>query len=242
MKKIKQFKPQEKRWTKLNNKFMPLSKEGKILPLRYRTYISLELRPELKTTPEIQEAICDYILYDFQQSFTDQGLDILLLTSIEEEPNHPIIHMTIEHTNYLSLPSITNEIEKLDFIIPTMLVSRHRISNADNVRPLFIKSEVTIISENHDPMTFTFMQDSLRNSIYYEDHKLNYFYDHRQHYFNLVKPIPTKPHTSNQLNIFNTLKQSLIRYEYSLHNNLPTDQSNAAKDIQKELRKSFQTN
>ena len=174
---------------------------------RYRNFISCKIRGELEVTPKLQEAICDYILFELQRINKNSNLDIIFMVSEEVIKNKPIIYILVEHDEDLTSQHLTKQLERIDFILPTVLYSHHRIPTVDNLRPIMQPNSIDITKiirpENYYTV-FSRLEDRRFQDI--NNNNLFYYYDFRQHYFNLVEPKITMPNTSNQLNVLDKLQ------------------------------------
>ena len=174
---------------------------------RYRNFISCKIRGELEVTPKLQEAICDYILFELQRINKNSNLDIIFMVSEEIIKNKPIIYILVEHDEDLTSQHLTKQLERIDFILPTVLYSHHRIPTVDNLRPIMQPNSIDITKiirpENYYTV-FSRLEDRRFQDI--NNNNLFYYYDFRQHYFNLVEPKITMPNTSNQLNVLDKLQ------------------------------------
>ena len=201
MQSFKTFNPKKTRWELYyDGDYITTSRKE-----RQMKYLKLELRQELETSPKIQEAISDIILREMQRKLQNYTFDILYLLT-EDKNKIQTIHMLVEHDAELSNGDIEDEIKRIDFIIPTMLHSHHRIPTADNLRPIFQPTEITVQNLEGTEQSRQAVE-TLLETIKGDD--LTYLYVYKQHYFRLVEPKPNKPDSPNQLNVKNELLSKL---------------------------------
>ena len=199
MKEITKF-TERNRWKVKENYVCSTAK----LSERYGNLITCRIRGELEVTPKLQEAICDYILFELQRINKNSNLDIIFMVSEEVIKNKPIIYILVEHDEDLTSQHLTRQLERIDFILPTVLYSHHRIPTADNLRPIMQPNSIDIIKitkPEHYYKVFSKLEGKR-----FHNNNLFYYYDFRQHYFNLVEPKITMPNTSNQLNVLDKLQ------------------------------------